>query len=555
MKKSALLPLLLLTFSQGTLAQQIPGAGSQLQQLPPPTTPAPVAPNIRIEQTTAPAAAQADSTRVLVRVLHVSGASVFTEATLVAATGFQPGAQLSMADLQVMAARITDYYHRHGYFVAQAYLPAQQVSDNKVTIAVSEGHYGKVTLHNSSNLSTPLAQAKLEGLNSGDPITIAPLENRLLLLSDVPGVRVSSTLAPGEAPGTSDLLVDIAPGPRISGSVDADNAGNPYTGEYRVGATVNLNNPLGRGDVASLRVLTSGRGLRYGRASYQMQVGRATVGAAYSKLTYRLGEQFKPLGAHGSAEVASVYGFYPLLRSRDTNLTAGLVYEDKTFQDKIDLFHSVSDRKARVLSGQLYGNHRDDFGGGGVTSFFVSLSAGSLDIQTPAVRAADAVTARSNGSYSKLWFNLSRLQRLTDLWSLDASFTAQLASKNLDPSEKMVLGGMDGIRGYPQGEGFGDEGYLARLELRRLLPGLSDHVPGQVHLIGFVDSGHVTINKNPWYAGSNSENISSAGVGVTWVDPGDFSVRMYYARRLGSQRAISAPDRSGRFWIQLIKYF
>ncbi|MEO5830112.1 MAG: ShlB/FhaC/HecB family hemolysin secretion/activation protein, partial [Rhodanobacter sp.] len=133
--------------------------------------------------------------------------------------------------------------------------------------------------------------------------------------------------------------------------------------------------------------------------------------------------------------------------------------------------------------------------------------------------------------------------------------TAQLASKNLDPSEKMVLGGMDGIRAYPQGEGFGDEGYLARLELRRLLPGLSDHVPGQVHLIGFVDSGHVTINKNPWYAGSNSENLRSAGVGVTWVDPGDFSVRMYYARKLGSQRAISAPDRSGRFWIQLIKYF
>jgi hypothetical protein len=48
MKKSALLPLLLLTFSQGTLAQQIPGAGSQLQQLPPPTTPAQAAPNIRI---------------------------------------------------------------------------------------------------------------------------------------------------------------------------------------------------------------------------------------------------------------------------------------------------------------------------------------------------------------------------------------------------------------------------------------------------------------------------------------------------------------------------
>ena len=555
MKKSAIYPLLLLAFSQGTLAQQIPGAGSQLQQLPPPSPPTQPLPKIRIEQAATPATGHADSTRVLVRVLHVSGAHVFTEATLVASTGFRPGSQLSLADLQVMATRITDFYRRHGYFVARAYLPAQQVNDNVVTIAVSEGHYGKVILRNSSNLSSPLAQSRLDGLNSGDPITIAPLESRLLLLTDVPGVRVSSTLSPGDAPGTSDLLVDVAPGPRISGNVYADNAGNPYTGENRIGATVNLNDPLGRGDVASLSVLTSGRGLRYGRASYQMEFGRATVGVAYSKLDYTLGRQFRPLSAHGSAEVASVYGSYPLLRSRDTNLTAGLVYEDKTFQDKIDLFHTVSDRTAQVLSGQLYGNHQDRFGGGGVTNFFVSLSLGSLDIQTPAVRAADAVTARSNGSYSKLWFNLARVQRLTDLWSLGASFTGQLASTNLDPSEKMVLGGMDGIRAYPQGEGFGDEGYQASLEARLLLAGLSEHVPGQVHLIGFVDSGHITINKHPWYAGSNSETLSSIGAGLTWDDPGDFSVRTYYASKLGSQHAISAPDRSGRFWIQLIKYF
>ena len=151
-----------------------------------------------------------------------------------------------------------------------------------------------------------------------------------------------------------------------------------------------------------------------------MQFGRATAGVAYSKLDYELGKQFKSLGAHGSADVASVYGFYPLLRSRNTNLTAGLVYEDKTFHDKIDLFNSVSDRKARVATAQLYGNQLDNVGGGGVTTFFASLSAGSLDIRTPAARAADAVSARTNGGYSKLWLNVARLQRVTDLVSLYA---------------------------------------------------------------------------------------------------------------------------------------
>ena len=485
----------------------------------------------------------------------MTGAHAFSEAALISITGFHPGAQLSLADLEKMAARITEFYRDHGYFVARAFLPAQQVTDHRITIAVSEGRYGKVTVRNSTNLSDRLVQNKLDGLSSGDPITIAPLENRLLLLSDVPGVHVASTLAPGSTPGSSDLFVDVTPGQRVSGSVDADNAGNPYTGEYRLGATVNINDLAGRGDVASLRVLTSGHGLRYGRASYQMQFGRATAGVAYSKLDYELGKQFKSLGAHGSADVASVYGFYPLLRSRNTNLTAGLVYEDKTFHDKIDLFNSVSDRKARVATAQLYGNQLDNVGGGGVTTFFASLSAGSLDIRTPAARAADAVSARTNGGYSKLWLNVARLQRVTDLVSLYASITGQWASTNLDPSEKMVLGGMDGVRAYPQGEGFGDEGYTASLEARLLLAGLSDQVPGQVHLLGFVDTGHVTIDKHPWFAGSNSRSLSSAGVGLTWDDPNDFSVRTYYAHKLGSENAISAPDRSGRFWIQVIKYF
>lgn len=553
--RSRLLPLVLLTLSPGLWAQQLPGAGSQLRQLPPVPAPQKPAPEIRIEDPAQPTQPGAESVRVAVSALKITGASAFTPEELVAVARFTPGTELTLAELQAMAARITEHYRKHGYFVAHAFLPAQSITDNVVNIVVSEGVLGEVTLRNQSNLSDGLAHRLLAGLNSGDPITIAPLESRLLLLSDLPGVKVSSTLVPGTAPGSTDLVVDVAPGRRVTGSVDADNAGNPYTGEIRVGATVNLNNPLGLGDVASLRVLTSGSGLQYGRASYQMQFGRATAGVAYSKLEYELGEQFESLGAHGSADVASVYGIYPLIRSRNTNLYAGLTYDRRSFEDIIDIVPSTTDRKADVWTGNLYGNHQDSFGGGGVSAFFLSLSSGTLDIQTPAALAADAATARTNGSYSKLWLNATRLQRVTDRVSLHASLTGQLASKNLDPSEKFVLGGMDGVRAYPQGEAFGDEGYLMSLEARFLLAGLSERVPGQVHLLGFVDAGNVTINKNPWFAGANERSLSATGVGATWVDPGNFAIRTYYARKLGNEDAISAPDKSGRFWIQAIKYF
>ncbi|MDQ3287729.1 MAG: ShlB/FhaC/HecB family hemolysin secretion/activation protein [Pseudomonadota bacterium] len=555
MTRARLLPLVLMTLSQGLLAQQIPGGGSQLRQIPAAPVPQTTAPAIRIEEATSPVAPESDSVSVLVKELEIAGAVAFPEAELIAVAKFAPESTLTLSELQAMAVRITEYYRSRGYFVARAYLPAQDVTDNVVVIAVSEGTYGEVKLRNQSTLSDGVAQSRLRGLDSGDAITIAPLESRLLLLSDLPGVDVTSTLARGTVPGSSDLIVDIAPGRRVTGSIDADNAGNPSTGEIRVGATVNLNNPLGRGDVATLRALTSGSGLQYGRASYQMPFGRATAGVAYSRLEYELGEQFEELGANGTVEVASVFGTYPLIRSRDSNLYFGLGYDDRTFQDRIDLFGSVTDRKARVATANLYGDHQGGIGGGGVTTFFASLSSGSIDIRTPAALVADAAGPRTDGSYSKLWLNATRLQRVTDLVSLKASVTGQWASGNLDPSEKLVLGGMDGIRAYPQGEGFGDEGYLANVEISRLLAGLSARVPGDVHLLAFADAGHITINKDPWFAGDNSRSLSSAGVGATWGEAGNFAVRTYYARKLGNEDAISAPDKSGRFWIQAIKFF
>ncbi len=554
--RTKLLPLAMMALSQSLLAQQIPGAGSQLRQLEPPAVPQKNQPQIRIEEGSSPVTPNAASTSVLVNELRFSGEHIYAATELQTIARFTPGAEVTLQELQAMAGRITAHYRNHGYFVARAYLPAQDISNHVVTITVSEGSFGKVILHNKSNLNDSLINSRLAGLDSGEVITIEPLENRLLLVSDIPGVKVSSTLVPGTLPGTSDLIVDVTPGKRVSGLVDIDNAGNPYTGEYRLGATVNLNNLAGRGDVFSLRAVTSGSGLSYGRASYQMMFGRVTAGVAYSRLEYQLGEQFELLGANGTATIASVYGFMPLVRSRDSNLYFGLAYDDKMLEDRLDLFPIANrDAQARVATASLYGNHHDNFGGGGTSSFYFGFSAGSLDIQTPLALAADSASARTNGSYNKFMFNGSRLQRVSDSWSLYASANAQWASKNLDPSEKFVLGGMDGVRAYPQGEGFGDEGYVLNLEARYLLGRLSERARGQIHLLGFVDGGSITVNKDPWFSGNNRRNLSSAGVGAMWNDPGNFSLRMYYAVKLGNEDAISAPDKSGRFWFQAIKYF
>jgi hemolysin activation/secretion protein len=555
MSKNHLIPFALLALSQSIFAAPPPSAGSQMQQLPPLPNLQRSPPQVEVVPPGPQTGPQVEGQRIQVTQLRVIGARAYSEAELLAVTGFKPGSNLTIDDLRGLAARIADHYHQNGYFVAQAYLPSQDIKDGVVTIAVIDGQYGKISLRNQSNLSDGLAMDLIGDLNSGDPIVAAPLENRLLLLSDLPGVTVRSTLVPGAAVGTSDLLIDVTPGPRVNGSVDADNAGNRYTGEYRLGATVNLNEPTGQGDVASLRVLTSGSGFKYARASYQAQAGKAKVGVAYSVLDYALGKEFESLQAHGTAKVASVYGSYPLIRSRNTNLYAQLGFDAKTFQDRVDSISSVSDKKAHVLTAGLYGDHIDHLGGGAMSTYALALSGGKLDIQTTELRTLDGITSQSNGNFSKLAFSAARLQSLSPSVSLYASLSGQLASKNLDVSEKMELGGMYAVRAYPEGEAYADQGYVLNLEARWQLPMFYEQQSGSMQLIGFVDAGSVMINRDPWTAESNRRTLSGTGIGLNWTSANNFVLKAYYARKLGSEVAQSAPDKSGRFWIQAVKYF
>ena len=551
---AGLIALALCAASPLARAQQAPTAGSLIQQVPPSPVAPRATPEIRIESGKALVSSGAEPTKILVKSLTVSGqGGLYSEGDLVAVAGFKPGSELTLSDLRAMAAKIADHLHRNGYFVAQAYLPAQDVTNGAVTIAVIVGQYGQVLLRNQTGLSESLAQDLVSGVNSGEPIAIGPLETRLLLLSDLPGVNVRSTLAPGASVGASDLIVDVTPGARVSGSVDADNAGNRSTGIRRLGTMVNLNNPSGHGDVLSARLLTSFEGLDYGRASYQVQLGRATVGATYTTLRYALGNDFASLQAHGTAQIASLYGSYPLLRSRDANLRAQLAYDAKTFDDKVDATSTATAKKAQGLMASLTGDSRDDFGGGGVNNYSLTWTHGSIDIGSPDALAADAATVQSNGRYTKLVLSARRLQSLSRSFSVSATLSGQIASRNLDTSEKVGLGGVDGVRAYPAGEAYGDQGYVFNLEVRRLWP--IGEWPGQLLVVAFADTGTVTLNRNPFSAGPNRRTLSGAGFGVNWGNQTGLVIKAYWAHKLGKTEAKSAPDSASRFWIQAAQLF
>ena len=186
-------------------------------------------PALNIQPPTPPAAAPespADRLKIVLQRLQIDGAEVFPVDDLLRTSGFVAGNAYSLNDLRQMASRIERDYKDQGYPVARAYLPAQNVREGAVRIQVAEGRYGQVLVRNQSQVSANLLSDMLQDLRTGDRVNTPELESALLLLSDLPGVQVKSGLVPGATAGTSDLMIDVLPTQRVTGSIDADNAGN-----------------------------------------------------------------------------------------------------------------------------------------------------------------------------------------------------------------------------------------------------------------------------------------------------------------------------------------
>lgn len=554
--KFRLATIVLLTSSLEIGAAEVPSAGSQIQQIPATPLLERATPALPVAPAAAPGGAPQDEARFVVNGLRIADARHFTAEELIAATGFEPGRALTLATLRGYAGAITNHYRNAGYFLARATVPAQDIVDGVVTIAIVEGAYGAVVLRNQSRLADRLALGVLDGLDAGDPIVIGPLESRLLLLSDLPGVTVQSTLVPGASVGASDLVVDVIPDADLTGSLDVDNAGSRYTGKFRSGGTLNLNNPFGRGDVATLRVFTSWRGLDYGRAAYQQKFGRADAGIAYTALSYDLGREFESLEAHGRARISSAYARYPLLRSRRSSMYVLASYDAKSFRDTVDVTAVPTITRKRSNTGMLSlaGDYRDQLGGGGTGRYSVTWSSGRLDIRTPAAQTADALSSRSEGHYNKLGASLVRLQRLTSSLSVYAAVQGQLANRNLDPSEKLALGGEGGVRAYAAGDAYVDEGHLATLELRHDMAVGHQWWTGQLQLAGFVDRASGKLSREVWSAQPNGRTLAGAGIGLNWFDSRQFVVKAYFAHQLGGDDSWQTSN-ADRIGITAVKYF
>lgn len=521
-----------------------PDAGSLLNQTTPPaavpTLPESTLPALPDEDLGKPIP---DGARVKVSRFVLEGASLLPPEQLQAQLADLVGQELGLSGLREAAARITRFYREQGYFLARAYLPTQDIANGVVRIAVLEGRYGSVDVGGSPRLEQQHARGVLDAhqVAADQPIERASLERSLILLEQRSGAPVQAVMQPGTSVGTSHMAIEAPGGPLLSGTLGADNYGNRFTGQGRGTASLALNSPFGVGDRANLWLAYS-TGATAVFGSYQVPVGYdgLTLGAAASYYRYDLCCEYSPLDRAGDAVVAGIQARYPLMLGQNAVHYAGLSLERKRLTDTW-AGGDLNDKRVNVAVLSFDGISAL---AAGQVRYRVALSGGDLQIKGPADYVKlNAATIDTFGGYGKLWGQVEFLYPVTGWSFLNLRLSGQGASRNLDSSEKFILGGFNGVRAYPEGEAAGDNAWLARLDW--VLPITSAAVPGRAAVRAFVDSGAIWLvdNVRGGLASPGIENhysLSGAGLGFNWALPRGFALSAYVATAIGDNPGASA---------------
>jgi hemolysin activation/secretion protein len=512
-----------------------------------------------------PALPVSPTLKVNVTQFTFSGNTLFTDEQLTEVVREFVGKELDFEGLTDAATKVRAYHRERGYFLAQAYLPQQTIRNGVVEIAILEGRVGMVQLQRrpASRLAPWLLEGILKAhLKPGDIITETGLEKPLLLINDLPTAAVTSEIRPSETLGAADLRVNVDQGVGLfNGSIDFDNHGSRFTGEYRLGASLNMNNPFTIGDQISLRAFATDEDMYFGRIAYIVPAGfwGTRVGFSASKFDYRLEKDFADLGANGEGLVKSVFAFHPLYRTRNTNLIGQFAYEDKRLFDRIESTGTTEDRFIDSIKAGVVGDFRDGFLGGGLNAFSATYTHGDLKIQPEPVAIADrdpATGAQTAGTFRKWNYDFKRLNRITDNASLLISLYGQQASKNLASAEKMSLGGPNGVRAYPVGEATGDSGLQVTGEGRYIIPGVKVF-EGEVAVIAFYDWGQVYVKEKPLASDThNKRSISGYGVGGSLGREGQFVIRGSMSWQGDHEQPLAdSAKRDPRVWVQAVAWF
>ncbi|MBB6506147.1 hemolysin activation/secretion protein [Sphingomonas endophytica] len=494
----------------------------------------------------APVAPPATALTQVVRAVIVEGRDRLSPATFVAPIAAVIGQRLDRDQVAGLAGAIAGAARAQGYPFATAQVPAQAQTDGVLRVTLDLGKIDAVRVVGGRSAAADRVLGR--ALATGQPVRQQQLERALLLVGDIPGVRVTDSRLVRQD-GFGILLVTIETD-RASGYVQLDNRGSKEVGPVRSTALATLHALVADGD--ELAVIVSQTPFQpsefeFARVRYGTIVGAdgLMLSASGSLARTRPGGFLRTLDVRGRSADAAVTLQYPLLRTRARSLFA--TAELRALGTDQDLARRRLRRdRITTLTGTLGGNMAV---GGGTLRGEVAALAG-LPV-AGVTRAGSLLGSRFDGDarFVAATYLVDWTVGLGKPFSMVIASAGQLASRPLLAAMEIGLGGPAFGRGYDYAERTGDHGVMGSLELLADIGRIPGSVVDRGQLYSFVDGG-VVGNRD---GGVGGGSLASTGVGLR-IGTGRFDWMAEAALPLGPVR-FDTGDRRPRMSLRVARAF
>ncbi len=416
--------------------------------------------------------------------------AILTEEEIEEVVGKYERRTVSIQDLNEAVAEFNQLYHDKGYVTAQALLPHQTIEDGIVHITLVEGRIGEFFVAGNESTNAEFLTDRI-GLKSGDLFELKVLEEDILRLNLTHNIQLKGSLQAGSSYGTTDVVLNVHEPKNFNGQLFVDNAGRKETGFYRTGLTMTTHSLTGRRDQLNLNYLRS-KAVNSGSLSYDIPVRSQgeRMSLSYSRSHAKI--------ISGPFETSDIEG---------RTILAGLEYR---YPGQVSVARKTEFRGAF--------NYRIS------SNLFDEVELTSTRYQTLTGGWNSHVTGTNYTRSIRYNVNRSFGEDIESFYKLDGQFAFQSVRDNghhysirasgqwtsnelLLSSEQYGIGGMNTVRGFPEGVIAGDSGYLLSGEYHFSVSDL-------VNSFVFLDHGGVIPYKGDDETMDENDYITSIGLGT-----------------------------------------
>ena len=450
-------------FAQGTGPLTAPAPGTVLS--PPP--PAPDLERREVPQLRENLGLPDGSEKVLdfrISSIRIVGATVVDDEVLASKFTGLLDRQITAAELRAALDQANLVYAQAGYALGRAYIPVQVLQGGVLIVRIVEGFVGEIQIE----AADPAVRRMVEGFSrrivAERPLRTATLERYLLLINDIPGVKLGGQIKSMNVYTGAATLALTLDSDKFTVSTAVDNRANLDNAPFQAYLTGALNNLLGFGDVLSLTGLASPEidKQQYFRAAFSTFIGtdglRASIGAAYAKS--EMPDLPPGIELISTSKQVDFLLSYPVIRATKQTLTAffGAYFTDA--QNELNGFTFTEDAVRATHIGASYAARIDERFSLGthlrVTQGFSVLGAGPDNALHSRLGATPNFTKVQSGA------NLS--YAATERLLLTFRAEGQYSPDSLFSSEEIGFGGARFARGYNNSEISGDSGLGASIQ-------------------------------------------------------------------------------------------